>query len=189
MALVGPDLITELVASILGVFAGVLLALVVDHAGERRQGRVRAAEEARHLHDARVAILGSVVRNVSEAKRLKRLTASSEDPFLLGVAMETAVWDATRHDFLGRAPTIDERVTFTRFFDDATRIQRLVEFHRKLVAGGESRDEEGRRARAQVVERLQTAADDLQLGGNVVVTDYGEQVHKDMLGLRPREVA
>lgn len=184
MALVGPDLVTELVASILGVFVGVLLALLVDRTGERRAAARQTLVDERQLREARSAVLGSVVKNVSEAKRLKRLVTSDTDPLLLGVAFEMSVWDATRDGFLARAPTVEERVVFTRFFDEVSRTAALVSFHRALATGASAASAEGLRGRQDLRERLATVADDLRLAGTVVVTDHGEDVHKDMLGLR-----
>lgn len=180
------DFIVEASAGILGVFAGVVLALWT----ERKR---RAHEEARQaerldiqLADIRDVILSSVVRNTFEAKRLQGLLVDADDPYLFGSAFELAIWEATHEQFVQLA-SLEQRVLLTRFFDQVRRLMRLIDFQRQVRADVEVRvpvQDAGDRALLEgITSRLKTVAEDMRLDGIVIVADHGGAMHKRLLGL------
>jgi hypothetical protein len=61
---------TETLAGLIGVFAGVILALSTERRREERREAVDRAGQEETLAQARKLLLSSVVKNTSEAKRL-----------------------------------------------------------------------------------------------------------------------
>jgi hypothetical protein len=173
-------------AGLVGVFAGVILALWTERHREARQvAKEQAALEQDLVHSRRL-VLSSVVKNTSEAKRLGSVLESDEDPYLFQVSFELAVWEATQIQFM-RVAALDERVLLSRFFDQVRRLMRLMEFHRQLRVQLELRqsalDAGDRALLDQSAQRLRVVADDLRIDGLVVVTDLGEPMHKRLLGM------
>ena len=119
------------------------LALVVE--------RRRKAEDTRERDDAQMAeyervidsILGSVVKNTAEAKRILRLLGGTQCPRLLHADLETAVWYASHGHFTTLCRNVDQRVILSQFFDDVRRLSAFIEFRTKLLA---QRTTVGRRA-------------------------------------------
>ena len=184
------DLFVEFVvntaAGLVGVFAGVVLALWTERKREDRQNAKERADQEQDLAHSRRLVLSSVVKNTSEAKRLSGVLESDEDPYLFNASFELAVWDATQIQFM-RLAALDERVQLSRFFDQVHRLTRLMEFHRQLRVQLELRqstlDAGDRALLGQSAERLRVVADDVRIDGLVVVSDLGEPMHKRLLGI------
>ncbi|MEQ1857650.1 MAG: hypothetical protein ABL963_14415 [Longimicrobiales bacterium] len=172
--------------NLVGVFAGVVLALWTERKREERQSTKQMAEQARDLAHSRRLVLSSVVKNTSEAKRLAGVLETDEDPYLFHATFEMAVWEATQVQFM-RLATLDERVHLSRFFNQVNRLTRLIEFHRGLRVQLELRqstlDAGDRVLLSQSAERLHVVADDVRIDGLVVVSDLGEPMHKRLLGI------
>ena len=173
-------------AGLVGVFAGVILALWAERHREARQSAKEQAALDQDLVHSRRLVLSSVVKNTSESKRLGNVLESDEDPYLFQVSFELAVWEATQIQFM-RVASLDERVLLSRFFDQVSRLMRLMEFHRQLRVQLELRqsalDAGDRALLNQSAKRLHVVADDLRIDGLVVVTDLGEPMHKRLLGI------
>lgn len=181
------DFAMEAAAALLGVFAAVLLALWVERRRAATEEAKQVSLKEMRLEDVRDLMLMSVVKNTSEAKRLvDSLQKNDDDPYLFGVAFEYAVWEATRQEFVQLA-SLDERVFFSRFFDQTRRVSGLLDFHRQTRAQHEvsqTRTDPGDRLLFEgIMQHLKTAAEDLRLDGMVIVTDHGKSLHKRLLGL------
>lgn len=176
----------ETAAGLVGVFAGVILALWTERQREARQNAKEQATLEQDLVHSRRLVLSSVVKNTSEAKRLGSVLGSDEDPYLFQISFELAVWEATQIQFM-RLASLDERVLFSRFFDQVGRLMRLMEFHRQLRVQLELRqsalDAGDRALLGQSTQRLRAVAEDVRIDGIVVVTDMGEPMHKRLLGM------
>lgn len=177
----------ETVVGLIGVFAGAALALWTDRRARLHQAEEDIAREKRDLDNSRRLVISSVVKNTSESKRLVQALGGDEDPYLFQVTLETAVWEATRAQFV-RLASVDERVLLTRFFDHVRRLARLVEFHRQVRADLEIKesmiDTGDRRLLEDLRDRLREVANDIRIDGLVVVTDLGDDMHKRLLGIR-----
>jgi len=177
---------TETLAGLIGVFAGVILALWTERRREERREAVDRAGQEETLAQARKLLLSSVVKNTSEAKRLSKALGSEDDPYLFQVSFDLADWEATQAQFV-RAAGLDERVLLTRFFGQVRRLRRLVSFHRQVRSQLELRegplDQGDRNLLTDTVNRLQLVADELRIDGLVVVTDFGDSMHKRLLGM------
>ena len=181
------DFLTNAGANIVGVFAGVILALWTERKRDLRQEAREQATLDQDLAHSRRLVLSSVVKNTSEAKRLGIVLGTDEDPYLFQVSFELAVWKATQTLFM-RLASLDERVLLSRFFDQVGRLTHLMEFHRQLRVELELRqvglDAGDRSLLTQSVERLRAVAEDVRIDGLVIVTDLGEPVHKRLLGMQ-----
>lgn len=181
------NFVLELAAGLVGVFAGAVLALWADRRARARQVAEQEAEIQDDLAKSRKLVISSVVKNTSEAKRLRSVLASNEDPYLFQVAFELAVWEATQAQFV-RIASLDERVLLTRFFDQVRRLNKLIEFHRQVRAQleiGQMGIDAGDRALLDdLVKRLKAVADEIRIDGLVVVTDLGDPLHKRLLGMQ-----
>jgi len=182
----------ELSAGLVGVFAGAALALWADrHARAQRT----AAEQERmkeELANSRKLVISSVVKNTSETKHLGVLLKGEEDPFLFHVTFESAVWEATRAQFV-RIASVDERVLLTRFFDHVRRLNNLIDFHRRVRAELEIStalpDAGDQKLLDDLRIRLREVANELRIDGLIIVTDLGDAMHKRLLGIKSTEEA
>ncbi|HUP51392.1 MAG TPA: hypothetical protein VM198_02865 [Longimicrobiales bacterium] len=185
MDLVG-NFLVELTAGLVGVFAGAILALWADRQARARRAADAEAELQEHLAQSRKLVISSVVKNTSEAKRLRAALASNDDPYLFQVGFELAVWEATQAQFVQIA-SLDERVLLTRFFDQVRRLTKLIDFHRQVRAELEIRqiglDAGDRALLDDLLSRLRAVADDIRIDGLVVVSDLGDPMHKRLLGM------
>ena len=84
----------ETVAGLVGVFAGVILALWIERRRTERQAARHKTALQEDLVQSRKLVLSSVVKNTSEAKRLRRALAEEDDPYLFQVSFELAVWES-----------------------------------------------------------------------------------------------
>ena len=177
----------ETVAGLVGVFAGVLLALWTERRRRAAAAVQERAAQENDLAEARKLVLTSVVKNTSEAKRVRSRLEEDKDPYLFGLVFETAVWEATREQFVRIAP-LDERVALARFFDQLRRLVRSVEFLREVRAqievGGAEMDEGDRQLLDGIRAQLCDTADDVRLDGVVIVTDLGDSMHRRLLGMQ-----
>jgi len=181
------DFVVQTLAGIVGVFVGVWLALVVER---RRDGRVqeqREQERAQQFDRARHTVLGSVVKNTGEAGRLRKRIDQRKPSELIHTNLEVAVWDAVRGQFMEACHDMDERVRFAQFFDGVRSLQAFFDFHRDLqlsIAGAaDDNDPELATILRDADERLKDLSDEQRLNGVLLITDFGEPVHKRLLGL------
>ena len=185
MDLVG-NFLVELTAGLVGVFAGAILALWADRQARARRAADAEAELQEYLAQSRKLVISSVVKNTSEAKRLRAALASNDDPYLFQVGFELAVWEATQAQFVQIA-SLDERVLLTRFFDQVRRLTKLIDFHRQVRAELEIRqiglDAGDRALLDDLLSRLRAVADEIRIDGLVVVSDLGDPMHKRLLGM------
>ena len=186
------EFLVELSAGLVGVFAGAALALWADR---RARAHLAIAEQARQeeeLASSRKLVISSVVKNTSETKHLSRLLDGEEDPFLFRVTFESAVWEATRAQFV-RIASVDERVLLTRFFDHVRRLSKLIDFHRRVCAELEispaALDAGDRKLIEDLRSRLREVANDIRIDGLVIVTDLGDAMHQRLLGIKAADVA
>ncbi len=181
------DFLLELTAGLIGVFAGAAMALWTDRRARLHEERKEKQRELDDLANSRRLVISSVVKNTSEAKRLSGLIRDEVDPYLFQVTLESAVWEATREQFV-RIASVDERVLLTRFFDHVRRISRLIEFHRQVSADIEIRNLELDSGDRQLLDdlraRLQEVANEIRIDGLVVVSDLGDAMHKRLLGIK-----
>jgi len=166
-----------------GVFAGVVLALWADRRrqefADAREARRKSAEFA----DLREVVLSSVVKDTIEATRIKASLASKSDPFLLEIYLELAVWQAAQSQFVRHAP-LDDRILLSRFFDQVRRLARLLDFYRDVRAEiGHEQNEAALRTCENIAMHLAEIAEDVRLDGVVIVTDHGDATQKRFLGL------
>lgn len=174
-------------AGIVGVFVGVWLALVTERRRDARVKKQQDLERSREFDRARHTVLGSVVKNTSEASRLRKRIDKRKPSELIHTNLELAVWDAARSQFMQACEDIDERVRFAQFFDGVRGLQAFFDFHRDLqlsIAGAADNDDP---ELAQILrdadQRLRDLSDDQRLSGVLLVTDFGGDVHKRLLGL------
>lgn len=182
------EFVVNTVAGIVGVFVGVWLALITDRRREARLELQRENERAVQFTRARHTILGSVVKNTSEASRL-RSRVDEREPFeIIHTNLEVAVWNAVQSQFMEACHDIDERVRFAQFFDGVRGLQAYFEFHRDLqlsIAGAADDDDPELAAiLREADQRLRDLSDEQRLNGVLLITDFGEPVHKRLLGLK-----
>jgi len=93
-----------------------------------------------------------------------------------------------RTQFMQACHDIDERVRFAQFFDGVRNLQAFFDFHRDLqlsIAGAvDDHDPELASILSSADQRLRELADDQRFNGILLVTDFGEPVHKKLLGLK-----
>jgi hypothetical protein len=178
----------ETMAGVVGVFVGVWLALVTDRRREARLETQREQERAQQFERARHTVLGSVVKNTSEASRLRKRVDERKSSELIHTELEVAVWGAVQAQFMEACHSIDERVRFAQFFDGVRNLQAFFDFHRDLqlsIAGAvDDEDPELAAILRDADQRLRDLSDDQRLNGMLLITDFGEPVHKQLLGLK-----
>jgi hypothetical protein len=180
------EFVVQTVAGIVGVFVGVWLALITDRRRESRVELQREQERARQFERARHTVLGSVVKNTSEASRLRSRVDQRQPSEIIHTNLEVAVWNAVQSQFMEACHDVDERVRFAQFFDGVRGLQAFFEFHRELqlsIAGAADNDD---RELAIILhdadQRLRDLSDEQRLNGVLLITDFGEPVHKRLLG-------
>ena len=182
------EFLVNTLAGIVGVFVGVWFALIVDRKREARLESQREQERARQFERARHTVLGSVVKNTSEASRLRRCIDKRKPVELIHTNLEVAVWSAVQSQFMEACHDVDERVRFAQFFDGVRGLQAYFEFHRDLqlsIAGASDNDDpELATILHEADQRLRDLSDEQRLSGVLLITDFGEPVHKRLLGLK-----
>lgn len=186
------DFLVETASGLFGVFAGAALALWTDRRAREQRAVAEQVRLDEDLANSRKLVISSVVKNTSETKHLGRLLDDAADPFLFQVTFESAVWEATRAQFV-RIASLDERVLLTRFFDQVRRLNGLIDFHRKVRAELEISNVEldagDHRLLDDLRARLREVANEIRLDGLVIVTDLGDAMHKRLLGIKASEEA
>jgi hypothetical protein len=182
------DFVVQSLSGVVGVFVGVWLALLIDRRREAREEAQRVIERTQEGERARHTVLGSVAKNAAEAKRLRARVDLRKPNELIHTELERAVWEAVQAQFMQACHSVDERVRFAQFFDGVRRLQAYFEFHRDLqlsIAGAaDANDPELAAIQLDADQRLRELADDLRLNGLLLITDYGEAVHRKLLGLK-----
>jgi hypothetical protein len=182
------EFVVNTVAGIVGVFVGVWLALITDRHREARLELQSEEERTRQFERARHTVLGSVVKNTSEASRLRKRIDTRKPVEIIHTNLEVAVWTAVQSQFMEACHDIDERVRFAQFFDGVRGLQAYFEFHRDLqlsIAGATDDDDpELATILRDADQRLRDLSDEQRLNGVLLVTDFGEPVHKKLLGLK-----
>ena len=183
------DFLVQTMAGIIGVFVGVWLALITDRRRREREEAQREAEKAIQLQRARHTVLGSVVKNTSEARRLRAKIDHRQASELIHTELEVTVWSAVQTEFIQSCNDVDERVRFAQFFDGVRKLQAFFDFHRDLqlsIAGAlDDEDPELSAVLGNADQRLRELSEDQRLSGVLLITDFGEPIHKQLLGLRP----
>lgn len=171
-----------------GVFVGVWLALIADRHRESRAEAQRHQERAEQFKRARHTVLGSVIKNTSEASRLRDRVDERKPVEIIHTDLEVAVWGAVQAQFMEACHDLDERVRFAQFFDGVRNLQAFFEFHRDLqlsIAGAvDDDDPELAMILSDADQRLRDLSDEQRLFGILLITDFGEPVHKKLLGLK-----
>ena len=182
------DFLVETVAGIIGVFVGVWLALVTDRRRQAREEAKREQERQQQYARARHTVLGSVCKNANEASRL-RTRVDKRKPFeLIHTNLEVSVWEAVQVQFMQACHSIDERVRFAQFFDGVRNLQAFFDFHRGLqlsIAGAyDDDDPELMEILHGADQHLRDLIEDQKFNGMLLITDYGEKVHKKLMGIK-----
>ena len=182
------EFVVNTVAGIVGVFVGVWLALITDRHREERLELQQDKERARQFKRARHTVLGSVVKNTSEASRLRKRIDERQAVELIHTNLEVSVWSAVQSQFMEACHDIDERVRFAQFFDGVRGLQAYFEFHRNLqlsiASAVDNDDPELALILNDADQRLRDLSDEQRLNGVLLITDFGEPVHKRLLGLK-----
>jgi hypothetical protein len=185
------DFTVEALAGVVGVFVGVLLALIVDRRRQASEQLQTELDRAQQFERARHTILGSVVKNTNEASRLRNRVDLRKSSELIHTELEVSVWGAIQAQFMESCHDIDERVRFAQFFDAVQKLQAFFNFHRDLLLSIAGAYDESDPELAQVLsdtnQRLKDLSDELRLSGLLIITDFGEPVHKRLLGLKDYE--
>src|SRR5512143_2346673 len=96
--------VVQTLSGVVAVFVGVWLALVVERKRRAEDAATSDAEAMREFDRAIDTILGSVVKNTAEAKRilhaLEHQREHQQRPQLIHGAFETSVWYASQDKFI-----------------------------------------------------------------------------------------
>jgi hypothetical protein len=182
------DFVVQTLAGIVGVFVGVWLALVSDRRRQAREEAQREQERHQQYARARHTVLGSVIKNANEASRL-RTRVDKRKPFeIIHTNLEVTVWEAVQVQFMAACHSIDERVRFAQFFDGVRNLQSFFDFHRSLqlsIAGAyDDDDPELAEILRNADQHLRDLIEDQRFNGVLLITDYGEAVHKKLMGIK-----
>lgn len=177
----------QTLSGMVGVFVGVWLALVVDRRRQSREEVHSEQERQQHYARARHTVLGSVIKNANEASRL-RTRVDKRKPFeLIHTRLEVSVWEAVQIQFMQACHDIDERVRFAQFFDGVRNLQAFFDFHRGLqlsIAGAiDDNDPELGEILRGADQHLRELVEDQRFNGVLLITDFGEPVHKKLMGI------
>lgn len=183
--------VVQTLSGIVAVFVGIWLALVVERRRKAEDAAERDAELMAEFDRAVDTILGSVVKNTAEAKRILRLLDNPKCPRLIQAGLDTSVWYASHAQFTALCRNVDERVMFAQFFDAVRRLQAFVEFRCHLevsttTAHLPADDVALRELEVAVDRQLAALAEDTRFSGVLLVTDHGKPVHRRLMGIRPQ---
>lgn len=182
------DFLVQALAGIVGVFVGVWLALVNDKRTRVSDQAERDRQLAVQFDRALQSMLGSVIKNMAEAKRISGLV-ERRGRVLIHEGLEMSVWDATQDQFIQLCDSVDKRVLFAQFFNDVRHLQTFCDFHRNLqltiASAGESLDPHLVDIGIEADLHLKDLADELMLCGKLLISDYGLPVHRRLLGMKP----
>ena len=179
----------QTLSGVVAVFVGVWLALVVERRRRAEDAETSDAASMGEFDRALDTILGSVVKNTAEAKRILRLLEHQTGPQLIHSGLETSVWYATQDKFIALCRNIDERIIFAQFFDEVRRLHAFVDFrshlHVKTTTAKLDRADPELQALVDDIDRhLAELAEDLRFCGVLLVTDHGKPVHRRLMGIQ-----
>ncbi len=181
------DFIIQTLSGIVGVFVGVWLALVTDRRRQTREEARHELERQQQYARARHTVLGSVIKNANEASRLRTLVDKRKPYELIHTRLEVSVWEAVQVQFMQACHDIDERVRFAQFFDGVRNLQSFFDFHRGLqlsIAGAyDDNDPELAEILRGADQHLRDLVEDQRFNGVLLITDFGEPVHKKLMGI------
>jgi hypothetical protein len=181
------EFLVQTLAGIVGVFVGVWLALLADKRN-RLQDQARRDEELFiQFERATQSLLGSVIKNMAEARRICGLVDRRGGDHLIHEGLETSVWDATQDQFVQVCASVDKRVLFAQFFNQVRHLQSFCDFHRNLQLTTAAADPDshlhaiGREGDLQ----LKDLAEEVILCGKLLIADHGQPIHRKLLGMKP----
>ena len=180
--------LVQTLSGVVAVFVGIWLALIVERRRRAEDSEARDAEQMREFDRAVDTILGSVVKNSAEARRILRLLDKPRHPNLIKAGLDSSVWYASHAQFTALCRNVDQRVIFAQFFDSVRRLQAFVDFrcHLQVSTTVSPHDAEEPRVQAlvdSVDKHLAFLAEDLRFCGVLLITDHGKPVHKRLMGL------
>ena len=182
------DFAVQTLSGIIGVFVGVWLALIMDRRRQAREEAQRETERQQQYARARHTVLGSVIKNANEASRLRARVDARKPYEIIHTRLEVSVWEAVQVQFMQACHSIDERVRFAQFFDGVRNLQSFFDFHRGLqlsIAGAFNDDDP---ELAEILrgadQHLRDLMEDQRFNGVLLITDYGEPVHKKLMGIK-----
>ncbi|MEO6154263.1 MAG: hypothetical protein ABIP16_00870 [Thermomonas sp.] len=183
------DFTVQVLAGIVGVFVGVYFALVSERRRREQDALEREAEQMQGFDRAVDSVLGSVVKNTAEAKRILRVLASRKGTLLVHAELESSVWFATQAQFIALCPNVDQRVIVAQFFDEVRRLQAFSDFRsnilvRRITAPLQEDNGELVALVADVDRHLADLAEDVRMCGMMLINDHGKPVHKRLIGIR-----
>lgn len=188
MAQMVVEFLVQAFAGIVGVFVGVWLALVNEKRMRVRDQNERDQQVATQFDRAMQSMLGSVIKNMAEARRICGLV-DRRGRALIHEGLETSVWDATQDQFIQLCDSVDKRVLFAQFFNDVRHLQGFCDFHRNLqlaiAEAGASLDPQLADIGIEADLHLKDLAEELMLCGRLLIADYGQPVHRRLLGMKP----
>jgi hypothetical protein len=183
------DFAIQTLSGMVAVFVGVWLALLLEKRKRIRDESERAEESTVQLDRAMQSMLGSVIKNMAEAKRIQNMVNRTTSAGLIHEGLETAVWDATQAQFIGLCANVDKRVLFAQFFNQVRHLQSFCEFHRSLqlmqTGAADQADPHVAIIRRDVDAQLRDLVEELSFCGRLLIGDYGMPVHRRLLGMKP----
>lgn len=182
------EFVIQTLAGVVGVFVGVWLALILERRRLVNEEAVKyKARQAEHSR-ARHVVLGSVIKNANEANHLRRRIDKRKPSELIHPRLEVSVWNAVQNQFMLACESIDERVRFAQFFDGVSGLKAFFDFHRELqlsIAGAiDEEDPELAEILHDANLHLRELLEDQRFNGMLLITDFGEPVHKKLMGLK-----
>ena len=183
------EFLVQALAGIVGVFVGVWLALRADKRKRELEEARRDEELAVHFERATRSLLGSVIKNMAEARRICGLVDRRGVDRVIHEGLEVSVWDATQDQFIQVCGSVDKRVLFAQFFNQVRHLQAFCDFHRnlQLTTAGAAGDPCGQldAIASDADVHLKDLAEEVILCGRLLIADHGEPIHRRLLGMKP----
>ena len=181
------EFLVQALAGIVGVFVGVWLALLADKRNRRQDQARRDEELAIQFDRATQSLLGSVIKNMAEARRISGLVDRCGGDHLIHEGLETSVWDATQDQFVQICGSVDKRVLFAQFFNQVRHLQSFCDFHRnlRLTTAGAAPDSQLHAIGRDGDLQLKDLAEEVILCGRLLIADHGQPIHRRLLGMKP----
>ena len=180
------EFLVQALAGIVGVFVGVWLALRADKRKRELEQARRDEELTVHFERATRSLLGSVIKNMAEARRICGLVDRRGIGRVVHEALEISVWDATQDQFIQVCGSVDKRVLFAQFFNQVRHLQAFCDFHRdlQLTTAGDACGHVAAIAHDADLH-LKELAEEVILCGRLLIADHGEPIHRRLLGMKP----
>ncbi|MDB6163085.1 MAG: hypothetical protein JWL98_517 [Xanthomonadaceae bacterium] len=183
------DFAIQTLSGMVAVFVGIWLALQVEKRKRVQDAREQAEQSTVQLDRAMQSMLGSVIKNMAEAKRILGVLDRKTFIGLIHEGLESAVWDATQAQFIELCGSVDKRVLFAQFFNQVRHLQSFCDFHRnlQLVLAGAADQTDAQMAiiRRDADTQLKELVEELSFCGRLLIGDYGMPVHRRLLGMKP----